>query len=298
MSDNVEYEPVPESDLHEYQQFHINKAKTEAIDPSTGGIAAEALGIPAIVGAKSIKGLAKNKLAQAATDKLAEMIAPTSPSIAPKPPIPTTVGEFHAPNMVTEHGFGPGAVKNVSHNIDMDVVNELDKNLQQKPIPGFERTGNSRIATPVGTYPSAPPPQGGTMPPQGGTMPPVMGGASLPSSPAAPPPLTPTQRAMQVVKGAANSPVVRGAGAIGGLWEGGENLVRLFNHFKEGNIGRELLDVAGVVSNAATLAPTPFSPWSNIGGAVGSGLTGYAQRHLEEQDKLQKKATGGLVYLR
>ena len=295
MSDQkVEYEPVPESDLHEYQRFHVNKAKTEQVDPVTGGIAAEALGIPAIAGAKTLKGVLGSNITKEITNRIAEKIAPSAAAVEvpPKPPIPTTVGQFHAPQMVTEHGFGPGAVKNALHNVDQATANPVYANVAANPERGFELKGNSRILTPEGTYgaPPAPPPQGGAMPPMGGAMP--------AGAPPAPPPLTATQRAMQVVKGAANSPIARGAGAVGGLWEGGENLVRLWNHFKEGNPARELLDVAGVVSNAATIVPTPASPWSNIAGAVGSGLTGYAQRHLEEQDKLQKKATGGLVYLR
>jgi len=295
MSDQkVEYEPVPESDLHEYQRFHVNKAKTEQVDPVTGAIAAEALGIPAIAGAKTIEGVMKSNALKVAKNLFEKVGAPAAAAVEalPKPPIPTTVGQFHAPEMVTEHGFGPGAVKNALHNVDQATANPVYANLAANPERGFELKGNSRILTPEGTYgaPPAPPPQGGAMPPMGGAMP--------AGAPPAPPPLTATQRAMQVVKGAANSPIARGAGAVGGLWEGGENLVRLWNHFKEGNPARELLDVAGVVSNAATIAPTPASPWSNIAGAVGSGLTGYAQRHLEEQDKLQKKATGGLVYLR
>ena len=295
MSDQkVEYEPVPESDLHEYQRFHVNKAKTEQVDPVTGGIAAEALGIPAIAGAKTIEGVMKSNALKVAKNLFEKVGAPVAAAVEapPKPPIPTTVGEFHAPQMVTEHGFGPGAVKNALHNVDQATANPVYANVAANPERGFELKGNSRILTPEGTYgvPPAPPPQGGAMPPMGGAMP--------AGAPPAPPPLTATQRAMQVVKGAANSPIARGAGSVGGLWEGGENLVRLWNHFKEGNPARELLDVAGVVSNAATIAPTPASPWSNIGGAAASIPIGMYQRHLEEQDKLQKKATGGLVYLR
>lgn len=296
MSDQkVEYEPVPESDMHEYQRFHVNKAKTEEVDPTTGGIAAEALGIPAIAGAKTIEGVMKSNGLKIAKNVFEKFAAPAASAVEapPKPPIPTTVGEFHAPQMVTEHGFGPGAVKNALHNVDQAVANPVYANVAANPERGFELKGNSRILTPEGTYgaPTAPPPQGGMMPP-------AMGGAMPAGAPPAPPPLTATQRAMQVVKGAANSPIARGAGAVGGLWEGGENLVRLWNHFKQDKPGRELLDAAGVVSNAAMLAPTPASPWSNIGGAAASIPIGLYQRHLEEQDKLQKKATGGLVYLR
>jgi hypothetical protein len=207
---------------------------------------------------------------------------------APPKPVPTTVGEFHKPQMVSQEGFGPGAMKNVAHNVDQIVANALHEDIAQNPVKGYQLEGNRRILTPVGTPPSP------SVAPQGGMMPPAMGGVA----PSAPPPLSPTQRAMQVVKGAASSPIARGAGAVGGLWEGGENAVRLWNHFKQGNPGRELLDVAGLVSNAATLAPTPMSPWSNIAGAGLSIPIGMYQRHLEEQDKAQKKATGGLVYLR
>jgi len=95
------------------------------------------------------------------------------------------------------------------------------------------------------------------------------------------------------------NPIVKGVGTVGSLYGGGENLVRLWNHFKHDKPGRELLDVAGVLSNAATIAPIPgLSPWSNIAGAGLSIPIEYYQRHLEEQDKLQKKATGGLIYLR
>lgn len=279
MSDKVEYEPVPESDLHEYQRFHVNKAKTSDVEPYQGGIAAEVLGIPAIAGAKTVQGVMKSnalKLAKDAIEKIA----------APKPPVPTTVSEFHAPNMVSEHGFGPGAMKNVAHNVDMARVNQLQADLAANPEKGFAFEGNRRVLTPQA---------------KPWELPEVTSTAGAPSAPATPA-LTPTQRALQVVKGTAQNPIVsgtlKGAGTVGGLWEGGENLVRLWNHFKQDKPGRELLDVAGVVSNAATLLPTPASPWSNIAGAAASIPIGMYQRHLDEQDTAQKKATGGLVYLR
>ena len=295
MSDKVEYEPVPESDMHEYQRFHINKAKTEEVDPATGGIAAEAIGLPAIAGAKTIEGVLKSNGLKIAKNLLEKAAAPTVQTpTAPQKPIPSTVGEFHTPNMVSEDGFGPGAMRNVAHNVDQTAANTLHEGLQANPEPGFQLEGNRRVLTPITKPPTS-------TPSQGGTMPPAMGNTATPSAtalPTTPSALTPTQRALQVVKGAANSPVARGAGALGGLWEGGENLVRLWNHFKQDKPGRELLDAAGVVSNAAAIAPTPASPWSNITGAGLSIPIGMYQRHLEEQDKLQKKSVGGLVNLR
>jgi hypothetical protein len=310
MSDKVEYEPVPASELNDYQVYHQNVKNYEDVEPWQGGVAAVGVGVPAIAGGKTIKEIAKNKLIKAGTEKLSEMMAPKASVtvegapdvVAGKPPIPTTVGEFHAPNMVSEHGFGPGAMKNVAHNIDQDVANELHARIQANPVEGFQLEGNRRILTPVGsTTPPAPVPTAAPTAPFAGSVPP-------------PAPLTPTQKAMQIVKGipeaAKNLPgtetaskivgsaPVKALGTVGSLWEGGENLVRLWNHFKHNQPGRELLDVAGVLSNAATLAPTPASPWSNIAGAGLSIPIGMYQRHLEEQDKPQNKATGGLATLR
>ena len=279
MSDKVQYEEVPQNELNDYQKFHTNVAKNQDVQPWQGGVAAEVLGVPAIAGAKTVQGVLKSKGLDLAKnlieDKLEALAA------AKKPPVPTTVSEFHTPQMVSEYGFGPGAMKNVAHNIDMARVNELHSDLVANPEKGFTFEGNRRILTPEAKPWEIP------------TT------AAAPSAPAA---LTPTQRAMQVVKGAAQNPMVRsvakGAGTLGGLWEGGENLVRLWNHFKHDQPAREMLDVAGLLSNTATLAPTPFSPWSNIAGAGLSIPIGMYQRHLEKQDETQNKAVGGLATLR
>jgi len=119
-------------------------------------------------------------------------------------------------------------------------------------------------------------------------------------------PLNPYQRAIQKVQSLpgtsmaskiVGSPLVKGAGVAGSLWEGGENAVRLWNHLKHGQTGREFLDTAGLLSNVATVAPTPMSPWSNIAGAAASIPIGYFQRQLDEQDQPQNKSTGGLTTL-
>lgn len=300
MSDQVEYEAVPESDLLDHQIFHVNKSKHEDIEPWQGGVAAEVVGLPVAAGAKTASGFVKSKITKAAIDKLADTLAQKGSvtveaapnTFSAKSPIPTTVGEFHAPNMVTEHGFGPGAIKNVLHNVDMDLVNELDAELKKNPVKGFERTGNSRVLSPSGTYPSAP-----------SVIP-----APVEATPMAPPaaPLNPYQKAIQKIQNipgtetmskVMNNPFVKGAGVVGSLYGGGENAIRFFNHMKHDQVGRQYLDALGLISNVATLAPTPFSPWSNIAGAAGSGLSEWYQRKLEEEDK-QRKAVGGLATLR
>jgi hypothetical protein len=96
----------------------------------------------------------------------------------------------------------------------------------------------------------------------------------------------------------AGSPIAKAVGTGAGLWEGGENAVRLWNHFKQGNVGREFLDTAGLISNAAMMTPTPLSPESNIAGAALSLPIGYYQKKLDEEDAAQNKAIGGLINLR
>jgi len=276
MSDKVEYEPVPHDDLQDHQKFFINKEKDTP--PEVGGVAAEMIGIPTIAGAKTIGSALKSNLGKAILNKIGEV------SASPKAPIPTTVGEFHAPEMISEHGFGPGAMKNVAHNVDMARVNQLQADLAANPEKGFGFEGNRRILTP-----QAKPWE---------MSQPATTGVPVPSAP--PVSLTPAQRALQVVQGVAKSPIVntvaKGAGTLGSLWEGGENAMRLWNHFKHGQTGREFLDAASLLSNAATVAPTPASPWSNIAGALGSTGTHYLQKYLEDQEA-QNKATGGLTTL-
>jgi len=288
MSDQkVEYEPVPESDLHEYQRFHLNKAKTEQVDPVTGGIAAEALGIPAIAGAKTLKGVLGSNITKEITNRIAEKIAPPNRTILERQIQGTIDPETGATGRARQTGYNATTMEQAAERAQNEArIKALDQAKLTSQFDPVRGGAGFKASTPMGI----------NVPPQAleGLD---LSSAGAPAAPpvAAPPPLTPTQRAMQVVKSAASSPVARGAGTVGGLWEGGENLVRLWNHFKEGNPARELLDVAGVVSNAATIAPTPASPWSNIAGAGLSIPIGMYQRHLEEQDKLQKKAAGGQI---
>ena len=288
MSDNVQYEAVPESDLHEYQRFHVNKAKTDDVEPYQGGIAAEALGIPAIAGAKTLKGVLGSNITKEITNRIAEKIATPDRTILERQIQGTIDPETGATGRARQTGYNATTMEQAAERAQNEArIKALDQAKLTSQFDPVRGGAGFKASTPMGI----------NVPPQAleGLN---LGQAGAVATPSAPPPLTPTQKAMQVVKGAANSPIARGAGAVGGLWEGGENAVRLWNHFKQGNPGRELLDVAGLVSNAATLAPTPMSPWSNIAGAGLSIPIGMYQRHLEEQEAAQKKATGGLVYLR
>lgn len=296
MSDNVQYEPVPESDLNEYQRFHINKAKTSDVEPYQGGIAAEALGIPAIAGAKTLKGVLGSNITKEITNRIAEKIAPPGRTQLERQMQGTIDPETGATGRARQTSYNAMTMEQAAERAQNEArIKALDQAKLTSQFDPVRGGAGFTASTPTGIH----------------TTPQSLQGLNLNPGTAQAleelKPLNAYQRAMQTVQnipGTAmaskivNNPIVKGAGTVGSLWEGGENAVRLWNHFKQGNPGRELLDAAGVVSNAATIAPTPASPWSNIAGAATSIPIGMYQRHLEEQDAAQKKATGGLVYLR
>jgi hypothetical protein len=295
MSDKVEYEPVPESDLNEYQRFHINKAKTQDVEPYQGGIAAEVLGIPAIAGAKTLKGVLGSNITKEITNRIAEKIAPSDRTVLERQIQGTIDPETGATGRARQTGYNATTMEQAAERAQNALrLQSLDEAKLTSPFDPVRGGAGFNASTPSGIH----------------TTPQSLQGLNLNPGTAQAleelKPLNAYQRAMQTVQnipGTAmaskivNNPIVKGAGTVGGLWEGGENLVRLWNHFKHDKPAREMLDVAGVLSNAAMLAPTPASPWSNIAGAVTSLPIGMYQRHLEEQDAAQKKATGGLVCL-
>ena len=290
MSDNIQYEPVPESDLKDHQVFHANKAKHTDIEPWQGGTTAEILGIPTIGGAKTASGILKSNITKELTNRIAEKLQPKSQanysSLEGLDPT-----EKYARKMFSGEYPGGTDMKEVwearrTAQSAAQKQAQLDQlNMLFRSAPGGE-----------GVTPSVPP----TGQPVGGTMPAAMGEAALPSTPTAPaaPPLTMGQKAFGLVKSMAGSPIAKAVGTGAGLWEGGENAVRLWNHFKQGNVGREFLDTAGLISNAAMMTPTPLSPESNIAGAALSLPIGYYQKKLDEEDAAQNKAIGGLINLR
>lgn len=301
MSEEVQYEEVPLEDLHDHQIYQVNKDK-EASSLEGGAAAVAAKGayhtVPVVAKAishpvKRIMGTSEPNIPQG------QVTVTGAPPVEGKP-IPTTVGEFHDPTMVSPHGFGPGAMKNTYHNVDMDVANELHSNLQTNPEPGFQFEGNRRILTPTGrSIPAAPQ---GQVPV---TSAPPTAGASLPASA----PLSPTERALQAIKGMSleelskkypkfteylekADPYLRTAGLFGAGTTGMEAMKR----FKHGDYGRGVVDLIGTAGATAASLPVK-NPWTTIGGA-GVALSAEAINKLLDEYYGREYAAGGLATLR
>ena len=279
MSDKVQYEPVPHDELQDYQKFHINKEKSSEIDPSVGGVTAEALGIPAIAGAKTLKSLLGSSITKHAINWAENQLAPkgTVPPVAPPPEVVTPQGGG-AWNQTLTGNTAPGSQMNKKSF-------DINQRMMETVGPGGELAGGKIY-------------KGSVMVPPGVELP---AGAPPPE----PPPLTAGQRALQTIKNipgtemaskVINNPLVRGAGNVGALWQGGEDAMRLWNHLGK-DFGRSAMDTASLASNIATIAPTPASPWSNIAGAAASIPLGYYQRKWDAEDKAKREA-GGLETLR
>lgn len=317
MSDQIEYEAVPESDLLDHQIFHANKAKHEDIEPWQGGVAAEVIGLPVAAGAKTASGFVKSKITKAAIDKLADTL--TKKASVTVEAAPSDFAEKNLTTMASEPSrkvIGGSGTTNygrvMSPDILPDVVAEKIEDMTKanpKGTAAYQIIDKDQAALNkirnlgYGDYELQGQGKGQLMLQPNVQLPSVAAQTTPMVSPAEP--LSPYQRAIQKIQNipgtetmsrVMNNPFVKGAGVVGTLYGGGENAIRLFNHMKHDQVGRQYLDALGLISNVATLAPTPFSPWSNIAGAAGSGLTEWYQRKLEEEDK-QNKAVGGLASL-
>jgi hypothetical protein len=213
-------------------------------------------------------------------------------------PIPTTVGEFHTPEMVSEHGFGPGAVRNTQHNIDQKVANALHAELAANPEPGYEVRGNSRILTKEGTYPTTP-----------------IGNVSVTGAPATTPaPTAPPSAMSRFGEGAKNvlgtaakvyNPLMKVLGPVAGGWQAGYEGAEAANRFNRGDVPGGILSTigagAGLVSMYPPAAPIMF-PISLGASGLGWTLDEYRKRHNKPQtgsiEHAPQYANGGLVYLK
>lgn len=284
MSEEIQYEEVPQEDLQDHQRFFVNKEK-EAPSWEGGATALAAKGLYKGAPAATRAVIDRIKGPGAQPQGFVTVQGAPENAIPPKN-ISTTVSEFHAPNMVSEHGFGPGAMKNVAHNVDMDLVNELHSEWAKNPVQGFEWEGNRRIVTPVSrtTTPSATPPA--QMTPEVAEE---LRGL-----------LTPTERALQAVRGMGSKalpylekadPYLRAAGLFGAGTTGMEAMKR----FRHGDYGRGALDLIGMAGATAASLPVK-NPLTTIGGA-GVALSAEAINKLLDQYYGRDYATGGLVSL-
>lgn len=292
MTNEVQYEEVPQEDLRDDQIFHVNSSKATP-SSEAGAVAVAGKGI--YEGTKAVPKAAKyipeHFMPNAFKGKPSVTIEPmTPPSITTKPPIPTTVSEFYNPVMVSEEGIGPGAAKNRLHNYDQKIGNALNDKWLANPEPGYHLEGNRIVATPMGADLSAPPTPS----------------AVAPIEPLPPKPLTSTQRAMQMIEGVGAkakpvlnvinpvlqklNPAMVGLGYFGAGTEGMEALKRA----QHGDYGRALIDLAGAGGTLASIhAPHPLAKLLGLGTGLGAH---YLNEKLDEKYG-RNYAEGGLAHL-
>ena len=283
MTKETQYEDVPIDSLYPHQKYFASKEKNKQVAPEVGGTAAVIAGSPIIAGkaiysgGKSGLSAMGNNIASTLLEKMGELnkkdpSASFESPIVQQPPAPYSVW-----NEKLAGNAAPGS--------QMEKASLLKNQEMMRTIgSGGELAGGNIYKGSI-----------------------LLGPNDLPITkpPPAPPPLSMTEKLVQTVKGIPGmetagkimrNPLMKGAGELGALWEGGENSVRLYNHLKNSEYGRSLLDAAGLLSNAAMLAPLPTSPESNIIGGALSIPIGYLQGKLDESD-LPKKKAGGLMSL-
>ena len=198
-----------------------------------------------------------------------------------KPPVPTTVGQFHAPQMVSEYGFGPGAMKNIAHNVSQQMGNPLHASLAQQPIPGFQLEGNRMVITPTN-----------------------MVGVPLGTPPTGMTPQTPSTFAGSVDRAKQlSAPVVRlggtalrAMGPIAGGFGTGFEGAEAYNRFERGDPLGGAISAVGAGAGLASMYP-PLAP---IGLPVSYGAMGLdylidKYRGGAKYKSVMEKADGGLV---
>lgn len=288
-NEKIEYEPVPLDKLQEQDAFHANSI-TPSDSLEYGGAALAGKGAYEL--AKRTPGVKKLfpevTIGPITTEAGVEIPKVSPTGVSATKPIPTTVGQFYDPLMVSENGLGPGAAKNRLHNFDQAKGAELNAKFLANPEPGFQLEGNRVIATPIGADTNL--------------HPPVV--AAQPVEPPKPVPLTPAQRAMQVAQGiggkamnALSHPIMQklnpafiGLGYIGA----GTSAKEAYERAQHGDYGRAAIDALGGVGTLASiLAPHPAAKVLGLGTGLGAH---YLNKKLDEKYG-RDYATGGLVYL-
>jgi len=208
------------------------------------------------------------------------LLAEQAKANAAKPPIPTTVSQFHAPNMVTEHGFGPGAMKNIGHNVSQKIGNPLHASLAEKPIPGYGLEGNRMVITPTNMA-GAPSPSG------------------LPASPAQPSSAftNAVDRAKQLSApvGRVASAGLRALGPVAGGFGAGYQGAETYNRLDRGDTLGGVISGIGAGAGLASMYP-PFAP---VGIPVSLAATAINElrdkyRSKQAQKNLPQQPQGGL----
>lgn len=205
--------------------------------------------------------------------------APAAPRVEPSmaPPQPARIPE-------PPPAVGPGAMKNVAHNVEEVLANRPAMSLTKQPEPGFEARPGRLIATPIGADLStaAPPPTRSAA--QLSAPPPA-------AAPAAPPKVSMLNRMTRGLAEPKKTPLY-----LGGAMAAGQGR-DVYEQAREGNIGQAALSGAGAVGGLGMLSR--IKPIRAAGTLMGLGVPltrmykGLTED--EEKDKVERRAAGGLA---
>lgn len=203
--------------------------------------------------------------------------APAAPRVEPSmaPPQPARIPE-------PPPAVGQGAMKNVAHNVEEVLANRPAMSLTKQPEPGFEARPGRLIATPIGADLSTAAP------------PPTRSAAQLSAPPPAAPPAAPPKVSMlnRMTRGLAEpkkAPLY-----LGGAMAAGQGR-DMYEQAREGNIGQAAMSGAGAVGGLGMLSR--IKPIRAAGTLMGLGvpLTRMYKSLTEDEEKVERRAAGGLA---
>lgn len=203
--------------------------------------------------------------------------APAAPRVEPSmaPPQPARIPE-------PPPAVGQGAMKNVAHNVEEVLANRPAMSLTKQPEPGFEARPGRLIATPIGADLSTAAP------------PPTRSAAQLSAPPPAAPPAAPPKPSMLSRMSRNLAEPKKTPLYLGGAMAAGQGR-DMYEQAREGNIGQAAMSGAGAVGGLGMLSR--IKPIRAAGTLMGLGvpLTRMYKSLTEDEEKVERRAAGGLA---
>lgn len=195
---------------------------------------------------------------------------------------PSMVAEAPARLSEPPPAIGPGAMKNVSHNVEEILGNRPAMSLTKQPVPGFEARPGRLIATPIGADLSTAAP------------PPTRSAAQLSAPPPAAPAAAPPKPSFMGRLTRGMAPPTKAPMYIGGAMAAGQGR-DAYEQMREGNVGEAALSGAGALGGLGMFSRIkPVRAASTLLG-VGTPLARMYRSLTRDEDEPERKAMGGLA---
>jgi hypothetical protein len=208
----------------------------------------------------------------------------TKPPAQPQMPKvePSMVAEAPARLSEPPPAIGPGAMKNVSHNVEEILGNRPAMSLTKQPVPGFEARPGRLIATPIGADLSTAAP------------PPTRSAAQLSAPPPAAPTAAPPKPSFMGRLTRGMAPPTKAPMYVGGAMAAGQGR-DAYEQMREGNVGEAALSGAGALGGLGMFSRIkPVRAASTLLG-VGTPLARMYRSLTRDEDEPERKAMGGLA---